>query len=280
MKSKNIHKMKKYLKIRHLSLVLVVLGTLSAAWSCEKDKEEDPPELPPVESMLMDFSAFSEQPAGAKGTEATYANFLYSYATVGFWSLSATLVSALPVAAYGHALQQSPVYLGDQTWEWSFDFMLNNVQYSAILTSERLSNEEFSMDMSIGLAAAPATAVKWFDGVVRYDHTHATWTIYKDGTQPVLEIEWNKDFETEKADLTYTFVEQDHAQQGSYIMWDYNPGAGFDGAYNISLAEGMTTIEWNTETIKGRVMSMVQFQDEEWHCWDSKANGLADITCE
>lgn len=268
----------KLLKIN--ALIIPFVAVLFLTWSCEDAGREDPPELPPVESMLMDFSAFSEEPAQAKGTEATYEHFLYSYATVGFWSLSATLVSALPVAAYGHALRQSPVYLGDQTWEWSFDFMLNNVQYSAILTGARLSNEEFSMEMSIGLAAAPATAKKWFDGVARYNHTHALWTIYKEGTIPVLEIEWNKDFETGKADLTYTYTEQDHPQEGSYIMWDYRPGEDFDGAYKISLAEGMTHIEWNTETIRGRVMSVVYFENEDWHCWDSKANGLADMACE
>jgi hypothetical protein len=72
--------------------------------------------------MMMDFS---EEPAARKGTAYTYKNFLYSYLSVGFWNVSVTLVSALPVVAYGHALQQTPEYLGDNTWEWSYEFPLN-----------------------------------------------------------------------------------------------------------------------------------------------------------
>ena len=41
--------------------------------------------------------------------------------------------------------------------------------------------------------------------MVRYDHTKADWTFYKDGAIPVLEVGWNKDFESEAADLTYTY---------------------------------------------------------------------------
>jgi len=261
--------------------MLVIFGFfLILTSSCNKDNQEEPPELPPIESMLMDFSAFSQEPTQAKSTQATYTNFLYSYTQVGVWSLAATLYSALPVAAYGHALQQSPVYLGDHAWEWSFDFILNGLQYSATLTGERLSNEEFSMEMMIGLTAAPTPGVKWFDGVVRYDRTHATWTFYQEGSVPVLEIEWNKDFETEAADLTYTIIKSGHTEEGSYISYTYTPGAEYDAAFDVSVAAGMSDIEWNTTTIKGHVMSVAYFQDDAWHCWDSQANGLMDISCE
>ena len=136
------------------------------------------------------------------------------------------------------------------------------------------------MEMVIALAAVPTAGVKWFDGTVRYDHTHATWTMYETGTIPVLEIEWNKNFVTEEADLTYTFTKQGHQEEGSYIMADYNPDEFFDAAYTISLAEGMTNIEWNTITIEGRVKSPVHFLDDAWHCWDTQANGLMDKVCD
>ncbi len=272
--------MKAFIKVRSMMAVLLAMSVIFTVTSCEKEPVDDRPELPPVESMLMDFSDFSEEPGTAKGTMATYANFLHAYLTVGFWNISATLVSALPVTAYGYALQQSPVYLGDYTWEWAFDFPLNNVNYTATLTGARINNEEFSMEMEIALAAAPDNAAKWFDGTVRYDHTHASWTIFNNGTIPVLNIEWNKDFVTEAADLTYTYAESGHAEEGSFIMWDYNPGEEYDAAYIIDLVAGMTNIEWNVTTIKGRVKAPVHFEDSEWHCWDSQANGFMDISCE
>lgn len=269
--------MKKPLKlISVFVLIALVLFTVS---SCDKEPVENRPELPPVESMVMDFSDFSTQPLGMKST-SSYVNFVLSYTTLSYWNAAAVLVTALPVVAYTHALAQSPEYLGDNTWEWSFEFEHNAMGYLATLTGARLNNEEFSMEMVISSASNPEEALKWFDGVVRYDHTKADWTLYKEGSLAVLEIAWNKDYVTEEADLTYTYVEPDQNETGSYIMWEYRPGEVYDAAYTVSMSEGITLIEWNLSTIEGRVKSLAYFEDEDWHCWDSYANGLADIACE
>ncbi len=248
--------------------------------SCDKEPVDLRPELPPMETMMMDFSDFSAQPATSKGSAATYQNFLRSYLTVGFWNVSVTLVSALPVAAYIYALEQTPVYLGDNTWEWSYEFSLNNISYAATLSAIRINNEEFTVEMVIAFSGLPGNGVKWFDGVVRYDHTSADWTFYKEGTIPVLEIAWNKDYESEAADLTYTYTELGQKESGSYIMWEYKPVEVYDAAYTVSMADGTTYIEWNTTTVEGRIKDPVFFGDDLWHCWDSYASGLADRVCD
>lgn len=270
--------MKKPFKlIAVFTLTALVLFTVT---SCDKEPVENRPELPPVESLVMDFSDFSSPPGAMKNSDLSYVNFVYSYTTISFWNASAILVSAIPVAAYTHALTQSAEYLGDNTWEWAFDFTWDSQEYVATLTGARLNNEEFSMEMVIASADMPDEGTLWFDGVVRYDHTSADWTLYKEGTTAVLEIAWNKDFETEAADLTYIFTEPEQEETGSYIMWEYSPGEVYDAAYTISMSEGMINIEWNTLSIEGRVKSPLYFEDENWHCWDSYANGLADIECE
>lgn len=259
--------------------MLLSLSILFTATSCkETEPVDDRPALPPIESLVMDFSNFVDEPAGNKGAQLSINNVWYSYWTVWGWNVVVTAVSIIPATAYAVALQQTPVYVGDYTWEWSFDFTLDK-EYTATLTGARINNEEFSMEMKIALAAAPDLGVKWFDGVVRYDHTHAEWTLYENGLQDVLEVVWNKDFETEAADLTYTYTKPGEELTGSYIMLEYRPDEIYDAAYTISLTEGITHIEWNIETKEGRVKSPVHFQDSEWHCWDSQANGLADIVC-
>jgi len=272
--------MEKHINYRSVAASFIFLSLLFAGTSCDREPVEDRPELPPVESLVMDFSEFSQQPGGQKSTAATYENFLHAYFSVLFWNAATTVTFALPVAAYGYAHQQDAVYLGDHTWEWSFDFPWGNQQYTATLTGIRLNNEEFSMEMVIAPVTAPAEGVKWFDGVVRYDHTHATWNLYKEGTVKIIQAEWNKDFVSEAADLTYTYAEVGHEQQGSYIMLEYIPDALYDAAYTISLAERLVLIEWNTETVEGRVMDSVRFGDSEWHCWDSAGAGFVDRVCE
>ncbi len=272
--------MKKFLNPTSIVSISLALSMLLSFTSCDKENVDNRPNLPPVESLVMDFSAFNEQPAGKKASELSSENFLHAYLSVVFWNVATTITMAVPVVAYGYALQQAPEYLGDNTWEWAFDFPLNNLDYTATLTGARISNEEFSMKMIIGLALAPDQGIKWFDGIVRYDHTHATWNFFKEGSVKVLEAEWNKDFETEEADLTYTYVEQEMEETGSYIMLAYMPQEIYDASYTISLAANETQIEWNTTTIEGRVMDLAKFGDTDWHCWDSKALGLVDRVCE
>lgn len=272
--------MKKYLNFKSLVSIALTLSLLLAVTSCDKEPVADRPDLPPVESLVMDFSAFDEQPGAQKAADLSYENFTHAYLSVFFWNLASTITMALPVVAYGYALEQTPVYMGDNTWEWSFDFPLNGLNYTATLTGARISNEKFSMEMVIALAIAPNQGVKWFDGEVRYDHTHASWKFYEEGTVVVLEAEWNKDFETEEGDLTYTYVKPDQEETGSYIMLSYMPEEVYDAAYTISLASNETFIEWNLATIEGRVKDLAKFGDTNWHCWESQAVGLMNRVCE
>jgi len=66
-----------------------------------------------------------------------------------------------------------------------------NESYTVTLTGKRLNNEEFSMEMVIAESGTPGETVRWFERLVRYDHTHATWDFYKEGTEVMLEAEWN-----------------------------------------------------------------------------------------
>jgi hypothetical protein len=227
----------------------------------------------------MDLSDFSQLPAGAKATAESYENFTQAFVTVQFWSWVSLATVAIPATAYGHALQQVPEYLGDHTWEWSFDFDMQEESFEVVLTGERINNEEFSMEMVIYSTVLPE-GMKWFDGVVRYDHTRAEWNLYGEGGVKMLEAVWNKDYETEAGDLTYTYVEPDQEETGAYIMYSYMPAEALDASFSISLSGGTTVIEWNTETLEGRIQSEPSFGDSDWHCWDSADNGLADKVCE
>jgi hypothetical protein len=198
-----------------------------------------------------------------------------------FWhSPAITLYTALPVAAYRIAIVQEAEYMGDNTWEWSYDVPLGEATYVVTLTAAKINSEEFSIKMDVALASLPNLAVKWFDGVIRYDHTEADWTIYKEGDVAVVNAEMLMNYETDAGSLKYTYVEPDMAENGSYILYEYDAQAVYDAAYTVDWSEGMTEIEWNVESKEGRVKDEARFQDTEWHCWDSFANGLADKVCE
>ncbi|MBE0654659.1 MAG: hypothetical protein IH594_12720, partial [Bacteroidales bacterium] len=244
--------------------------------SCEKD-EPEAPELPPLEAFAMDFSDFSNPNyamASKKSATDPYYNFGYSFVTVTAWNTVATLVMAIPTATYAAALNDTPEYLGDNTWEWNFNAQVQSFSYSARLVATRISNEEFKAEMFVSSSSSVFASFedfKWFEGVIRYDHTHASWTLYESPSNPtaLLTMEWNKDFETGLWDITYTNVKQGAAESGSYIKFEVTDDSQYDARYTISSNEGMVKIEWNRETKAGRVMSPIFFEDSLWRCWNA-----------
>jgi len=268
----------KYIILRPAA-ILLALTLLIVSTSCDKESQENRPELPPVESLMMSFSDFDTALASPKASIESHFHFNYAFTSLVFWSGASSVTMALPVAAYAYALDQVAEYTEDNSWEWSYDFQWGGLDYSATLSATRINNEEFSMEMLVASADMPE-GLRWFDGVVRYDHTQANWTIYKEGSIEVLEIEWTKDYELGEASLLYTYVEAALPETGSYILYEHAPLEVFDASFTLSLSAGTTLIQWNTSSKEGRVQNEEKFGDTEWHCWDSLENGLVDISCE
>jgi hypothetical protein len=245
--------------------------------SCnDKENQDTRPELPPVDALRMDFTQFINNPEQAQALKSTesYVNALYSYVTVTFWSALVTVNMSVPVAAYLACLDQTPVYLGDNSWQWSVSW---GGTYAARLITQRISNEEFSAEMYISKSGSYAD-FKWFEGTVRYDRTHAEWTLYgspEDNTA-WLDIEWNMDWEKALSDITYTIVKNGQ-EYGSYITFGITDDADYDAFYTISYSQKETFIKWNLATYDGRVKDEVNFGDADWHCWDEL---LLDVQCE
>lgn len=266
--------------MKKIALLATLAFMMLANNSCDKENTDYRPDFPPFESLVMDFSDFDTPPVQKKVITYTYDNFIHAYTNVAFWNGLINITMALPVAAYYNVQLSSgnPEYLGDNRWRWTKEFTLNQISYKAILTAERLNNQEFSMEMKIALAALPNQGVVWFDGVIRYDHTHATWNLYKNEPThvKVLEIEWNKDYETGASDITYTSVEPGSDMYNNYIEMGIVPGADYDAYYTISLVTGVINVEWDLTSKAGRIMDPVQYEDSNWHCWSDQ---LYDIDC-
>ncbi|MBS0012186.1 MAG: hypothetical protein KFF49_12300 [Bacteroidales bacterium] len=263
--------------IIYRSLILLLIASLTVInTSCKGDKPGEKPQLPPQESLLMDFSDFDERP-DLKGKGTTYNNFVYSFLNVAFWHTVTTASLALPATAYVQLLNQNAMYLGDNSWQWSYTVTYEQTVYVASLTSKRLSDEEFSIELVIALESNPEAGFKWIDGIVRYDHTSASYNVYKNAASPVkvIEIDWTY-LELNTSSLTYTYVEPGQDETGSSITFGKDPSLEYNAWYTISLSSETIEIEWDMATKAGRVRNQAYFLDNEWHCWDAS---LVDIDC-
>ena len=108
--------MKKMPFIRSIITISFSISILFIGISCDKEKVDERPDLPPMESLVMDFSDFSQQPGAKKGTEINHVNFGHAFANVFVFHFATTLYIAPPIIAYAAALQQTPEYMGDNTW--------------------------------------------------------------------------------------------------------------------------------------------------------------------
>lgn len=235
----------------------------------------------------MDFADFQEDPALKKAIinpenqlPTSYVNYGHGLFNVGLWNSVVTVTMAVPVAAYIEALKHTPVYLGDNSWKWEYSVVVGENTYLAKLLASRISNEEFKAEMYISNNGMGGYSdFKWFEGIIRYDRTHAIWSLNESADNPAewLEIEWNMDWEKEVSDITYTITKAGDDEYGSFINYAITDNAIFDAAYTVSGSSNTINIEWNRTTYAGRIKDPVKFSDEAWHCWN---NLLEDIDCE
>jgi len=271
--------MKKYIITSRIPVFLLIISIILINTSCKKKTTGEKPELPPVESLVMDFSDFDSRPDQKKSMATTYNNFVYSYLNVAFWSTVSTGAVALPAVAYSNLLNQEAEKVDDNIWKWTYNFTWDGVSYVASLTTERLNNEEYTAELVIAFADSPESGFKWVEGIVRYDRTAASWNVYKHNEgDPVqlLDIDWTKDYETGVSSLTYVYVEPGQPETGSSITYGRDPSLDYNATYTIILSAQTIEIQWDTETKAGRVRNPYHFEDNDWHCWNSD---LVDIEC-
>jgi len=256
--------------------------------SCEKD-DGDPaaPELPPIESIAMDFSDFmhtttmqQDIKSGEYRSVESYSNYTHAAINVGFWSSISGLTLAIPMASYAAALESDPEYLGDFTWEWTFIVSSNNLEtITGRLVASRLSPEEYSAEMYISRTGPrPVDEFKWFEGVISNDLSGSSWTLYESPANPVelISVEWNHYPETDLYDVKYQIIKEASEEYGSSILFEITGNEDYDARYTVSLSTRSIEIEWNRETGAGHVKDMIKYGDELWHCWDEF---LMDSNC-
>lgn len=260
-----------------ISMMAVAVMIALLATSCTKDEENGAPEMPPIESFQMDFGDFTDFPDTTDNlkSEHTYQHFAYSYVTVGVWNVITAVALAVPVAVYLESFKHTPEFLGDDAWQWTYSVDT----YTAKLVATRISNEEFTAEMIISKTGVGAfEEFKWFEGTVRYNHTHASWKLYESPANNVqwLDIEWTKDWEADTSAITYTNVKAGSEEFGSYITYGIVDDPDYNAFYTLSGATNEVNIKYNTESKAGRVKSPLDFGDSDWHCWTDL---FQDIDC-
>jgi hypothetical protein len=252
-----------------IPLILIISFSAGLFSGCKKDKG-DPPGLPPLESMSIDFSNFislkkGDALPGQKGTENS--NWEFAAATAGFWNLILSTTLAIPVASFKLAIDQDPVYLESKTWQWSYSVPVAGTTYKARLTGQiGASDVKWKMYISGSFAE-----FLWFEGTSKLDGTGGQWILNESSQSQVsfLKIDWTKT-SSSIGSITYTYL-KNNSFKNSTIKYEMVSGT-FDSKYAVYYFNGLkfstVNIEWNKTGHDGRVMS-ADYLDGDWKCWNA-----------
>ncbi len=282
--------------MKHLISFLLTLAILNFMLvSCER-QEKDPPELPPLESMKIDFSKFTVEDTKSaddflKSAAADpMVNYEYAKANVGVFSFILAVTLAVPVTTFINSFNQQPVFLGNATWQWTSEYtVFAGTYYARLVGQVRSSDVKWEMYVSrTGVGAF--SEFLWYDGTSLLDGSGGEWLLNHGQVyqEPLMHIDWERSGE-EVGWIRYEIVRElndnrtSNVYYGSYIEVELTDEV-MDASYDIHVYDIWTihdfadvNIEWSTTEYYGHVKSPLFYSDDDWHCWN---NAGIDVDCD
>ena len=275
--------------LRIVTACVFVLGMLPWGTGCGTNLQpppDVPPELPPADTLVMDFGDFANGDAGKRAfdrNDATVAqvgageNWRWAALHVGVWNVIITVGLVVPVAAFLESFNHTPEQQEDGSWVWSYDVTVGGVVHSAALHALAVGGDiEWRMVVS---KEGFYSDFEWFTGVSNLIGTEGAWTLNKnpDDPGPFVGIEWHRDPDSETGDLKYTNIVPSGPENGGYIFHG-TTGEAHNAFYDIynKGQDNLKNIEWNRMTKDGRIRDPARFGNDAWHCWDT---ALQDVEC-
>jgi hypothetical protein len=272
-------KLERKLWLRYFTAILVLCAVSFSG--CEKDNDPDAPDLPPLETFVLDFSDFMDSKSGelTKSAELpVYTNWGWAASHVVVWNTVLTVNLIVPVASFIEAFNHEGIYEGNNEWVWTYNFLAGGISHKAELHGT-LTETQVLWEMYISKENV-FTDFLWYSGSHNILRTEGQWILYGSPEEPAqyLQIDWTRGATDNTATVNYMNIVNGSDFYGSYIYYERSNDVDYDrfyGVYDASV-QNLVEIEWNYTTKAGRVKDPVHYEDTDWHCWD---NMLQDIIC-
>jgi len=277
-------------KLALISLAITLVAGLF--WGCEKEK--NPPALPPVGTMSIDFSDFliSKKSTITEGeargiNTGDKTNWSLAATTAGVWNVILAVNLVIPVASFALAVDNTPVYL-ENKWVWSYNFNVVGAVYKAKLTGQIIS-DNVKWEMYISREGVGAFAeLLWFEGTSKLDGKSGQWILNhsQQFPEPMLQIDWEIEV-SDIGSIKYTYIRDKKDDRStdpfknSYIQYGLTTNT-MNAFYNVHQNTGVANvyndifIEWSTTNNNGHIKAYSYYQDNLWHCWNEVGD---NVTC-
>jgi len=251
-------------------ILFAFLAILLVAQSCKKEDEGVAPEIPPADS------AFKISTDDFNNTQKGAGNWLMAAGHVFVWQFAINTTMLVPVAAFAEAVNNhEPEYIGEKTWEWSYDFTVVAKHEAKLQGTVRGDSVDWKMYIT---KEGSFENFLWYSGASAFNGTGGYWNLVKSPTETGnwIHIDWKRNGD-ETGYIKYSGVKNGSDIYGDYIHAE-RTNDELDANYDIrDASEGKDVyIEWSTQFKNGRIKNFKAFGDENWHCWDES---LQDADC-
>lgn len=295
--------MKLIKNVLQMSVLALALGVLLAG--CAKN-EEEPIDLPPTLSFVVDYDSFPATVTTKAGFEVLAANdysqssfdviqqqlkavYAPSYAagtdfsrallTVAVWKVITDLGLVIPRLAFLESFKHKPERQNDGSWVWSYSYSFLLQTYTAKLVG-KIDGTDVVWEMYLSKSGTDAyTDFNWYSGRHDIAATSGTWTLRKSPTEAYdyVGITWARDVNAGTATIKYTNIipagtaDAQVNENGGYVHYGTTTDASYNAFFNIynKGADNLTQIEWNRTTKDGRMADPAFYSNTDWHYWDT-----------
>jgi hypothetical protein len=264
-------------KILFASLFFV--GTLALFAGCQDSTsgfEEEPPQLPPTESMEMSFSTFDSEEAqltGSSDFEAEnehFSHFSNAAIRVIVMKTVVDLNLAVPKVLLTAATQADPEFSEDNEWVWSYSSSHQNQNMEVRLAASEQSDGQVVWDFYVTNSSLGLDNHLLFTGITSPDNRTGTWTYYRlfgeDSGEPISDLSWNITDENQ-ATLQLKVLSNRNGNLGDSINFEKNEPVKRAVYFNAE-EDSTVEIEWNSDTNEGYLIAP-DYNNGEKACWDS-----------
>jgi len=273
--------------VKKITALLVIAIISTGLYSCTDNPSsanDEPPAIPPVSSMEMDYSTFELDPqqSSPKATHTVqeYEHFTAAVGSATILRLVVALNVAIPRAILEGASNRDPQLNGDGQWEWSYSQTTDQnsfeVRLVAIVSGSGTAEQQVNWEFYVSSDQHGLDNFLFFEGVTSADGSTGTWTYYDlaspEQQSAVSRVDWNVVDENNRS-LTLEVLSDRNNHQGDTIEYS------FDGSLKTAVftdaSEGTTvTLVWNPETHEGSITAP-NYNNGVQACWNSNLENTA-----
>lgn len=200
-------------------------------------------------TMQMDLSDISSGTRSPQGLcHAT------SVIAVTWVNLNVIARLAIPVAAFSACIEQTPVFVGDDTWRWTASGGAGANAWTAELEGTAVGGTEVAWAMYISGTAQGFDRLLWFAGTSDVAAQSGYWLYYDpaspDTPREIVRCDWSLPVAT-GTDRTVTFENVDTTSNDVGDRLEYELAGTAASVTFVDTQDGTTSIEWDTSTGAG-----------------------------